>query len=166
MSSKPQPANIHLIEVKLKNEFNDAEGAAALALLREQGLSNLKEVRTGRIYEITGALSAIQAHQAGKELLCDAVTQEFRLLATSPSPMNGMNFWRVEVWLKATVCDPVGDTVIEAIVENGLPRPTAAHCAMLYLLNGRALKAQVEKAVAKSLANPLIHRVVVTEAHP
>jgi phosphoribosylformylglycinamidine (FGAM) synthase PurS component len=37
---------------------------------------------------------------------------------------------------------------------------------MLYLLNGRAVKAQIEKAVARSLANPLIHRVVVTEAHP
>jgi phosphoribosylformylglycinamidine (FGAM) synthase PurS component len=80
--------------------------------------------------------------------------------------MNGMNFWRVEVWLKPTVSDPVGATVIEAVVEAGLPRPTAARCAMLYLLNGRAVKAQVEKAVAKSLANPLIHRVAVTEAHP
>lgn len=166
MSLKLQPANVHLIEVKLKNEFNDAEGTAAMALLREQGLSNLKEVRMGRLYEVSGALTANQAHQAGKELLCDAVTQEFRLVPASPAPMNGMNFWRVEVWLKHTVSDPVGATVVEAIVEGGLPRPTGARCAMLYLLNGRAVKAQVEKAVAKSLANPLIHRVVVTEAHP
>ena len=165
MSVKLQPANVHLIEVKLKNEFNDAEGAAAMALLREQGLSNLKEVRMGRIYEITGSLSASQAHQAGKELLCDAVTQEFRLIPASSAPMNGMNFWRVEVWLKPGVCDPVGATVIEAIAERGLPRPTVARCALLYLLNGRALKAQIERAAAKSLANPLIHRVIVTEAH-
>jgi phosphoribosylformylglycinamidine (FGAM) synthase PurS component len=80
--------------------------------------------------------------------------------------MNGMNFWRVEVWLKPTVSDPVGATVIEAIGEGGFPRPTGARCALLYLLNGRAVKAQIEKAVAKSLANPLIHRVVVSEAHP
>ncbi len=166
MSVKLQSANVHLIEVKLRNEFNDAEGAAAMALLREQGLSNLKEVRCGRLYEISGALSANQAHQAGKDLLCDAVTQEFRLVPASPAPMNGMNFWRVEVWLKPTVSDPVGATVSEAIAEGGLPRPTGARCAHLYLLNGRAVKAQIEKAVAKSLANPLIHRVVVTEAHP
>lgn len=166
MSLKLQPANVHLIEVKLKNEFNDAEGAAAMALLREQGLSNIKEVRMGRIYEISGSLTANQAHQAGKDLLCDAVTQEFRLVPASPAPMNGMNFWRVEVWLKPTVSDPVGATVVDAIAEGGLPRPTGARCAMLYLLNGRAVKAQIERAVAKSLANPLIHRVVVTEAHP
>ena len=166
MSLKLQPANVHVIEVKLRNEFNDAEGAAAMLLLREQGLSNIKEVRMGRLYEVSGALTANQAHQAGKDLLCDAVTQEFRLVPAAPAPMNGMNFWRVEVWLKPTVSDPVGATVVEAIVEGGLPRPTAARCAMLYLLNGRAVKAQIEKAVAKSLANPLIHRVVVTEAHP
>lgn len=166
MSVKIQSANVHLIEVKLKNEFNDAEGAAAMALLREQGLSNIKEVRMGRLYEISGGLTANQAHQAGKDILCDAVTQEFRLVPASAAPMNGMNFWRVEVWLKPTVSDPVGATVIEAIVEGGLPKPTSARCALLYLLNGRAVKAQIEKAVSKSLANSLIHRVVVTEAHP
>ncbi len=165
MSLKLSAANTFLIEVKLKSEFNDAEGAAAMALLREQGLSQLKDVRMGRLYEITGALSANQAHQAGKELLCDAVTQEFRLVPAAPAPVNGMNFWRVEVWLKPSVCDPVGATVVEAIVEGGLPKPAAARCGMLYLLNGRALKAQIEKAMAKSLANPLIHHVVATEAH-
>lgn len=166
MIVKLQPANVHLIEVKLRLEFNDSEGAAAMALLREQGLTALKDVRAGRLYEISGPLSATQAHQAGKDLLCDAVTQEFRVVPASPAPMNGMNFWRVEVWLKPTVSDPVGATVVDAIAEGGLPRPTGVRCVHLYLLNGRAVKAQVEKAVAKSLANPLIHRVVVTEAHP
>lgn len=166
MNVKIQPANVHLIEVKLKGEFADGEGMAAMALLRAQGLSSITEVRMGRIYEISGALTANQAHQAGKDLLCDAVTQEFRLVSAAPAPMNGMNSWRVEVWLKPTVSDPVGATVIEAVVEGGLPRPTDARCGTLYLLRGRAVKAQIEKAVAKSLANPLIHRVVVTEAHP
>ena len=166
MSMKLQPQNTHCFEVKLRGEFTDGEGAAALALLREQGLSSLKEVRMGRLYELCGALSASQAYQIGKDLLCDAVTQEFRVVPTAPAPMNGMNFWRVEIWLKPTVSDPVGETVIEAVVEAGLPRPSSARCAMLYLLNGRALKPQIEKAVAKSLANPLIHRIVITEAHP
>ncbi len=166
MSVKVAAQNTHVLEVKLKSEFTDAEGAAALALLREQGLSSLKEVRTGRLYAIEGALTANQAQQAGKDLLCDAVTQEFRMVPAGTAPMNGMNFWRVEVWLKPTVSDPVGETVIAAIAEAGLPRPTAAREGRLYLLNGRALKPQIEKAFSKSLANPLIHRVVVTEAHP
>ncbi len=166
MSVKVQAQNTFVLEVKLRGEFLDAEGAGALALLKEQGLSSLKEIRTGRLYEITGGLTANQAQQAGKDLLCDAVTQEFRVVPSGAAPMNGMNFWRVEVWLKPTVSDPVGATVIEALAEAGLPRPSSARCGHLYLLNGRAMKPQIEKAFAKSLANPLIQRVVVTEAHP
>ncbi|UPT74797.1 MAG: phosphoribosylformylglycinamidine synthase subunit PurS [Elusimicrobiota bacterium] len=166
MSGKVAAQNTYVLEVRLRTEYTDAEGAAALALLKEQGLTSLKEARMGRLYEITGALTANQAQQAGKDLLCDAVTQEFRVVPAGAAPMNGMNFWRVEVWLKPTVSDPVGATVVEAIAEAGLPKPASARCASLYLLSGRAMKAQIEKAVAKSLANPLIHRVVVTEAHP
>ena len=166
MSIKVQAQNSHVIEVKLKPEFLDAEGTAAMALLKEQGLGQLKEVRAGRLYELKGALTANQAHQAGRDVLCDAVTQEFKLVPATDAPMNGMNCWRVEVWLKPGVSDPVGETVIEAVAEAGLPKPSSARCASLYRLTGRAVKAQIEKAFAKSLANPLIHRVVVTEAHP
>ncbi len=165
MSVKVAAQNTHVIEVRLRGDFIDAEGQGALALLKEQGLTSLKEVRTGRLYELCGSLTANQAQQAGRDVLCDAVTQEYRLVPAGTAPMNGMNFWRVEVWLKPTVSDPVGATVVEAVAEAGLPRPTTARCASLYLLSGRAMKPQIEKAFAKSLANPLIHRVVVTEAH-
>ena len=166
MSTKIAAQNTHVLEVRLRADFVDAEGQGALALLNEQGLSSLKEVRTGRLYELAGSLTANQAQQAGKDVLCDSVTQERRLVPAGAAPMNGMNFWRVEVWLKPTVSDPVGATVVEALAQAGFPAPASARCASLYLLSGRALKPQIEKAFAKSLANPLIHRVVVNEAHP
>ena len=166
MSVRIQPTNTHMIEVRLRPEHTDAEGTAALLLLQGQGLSALKECRVSRLFEIKGPLSANQVLQATKDLLCDAVTQEFRVIAPTPAPMNGMNFWRVEVWLKPTVTDPVGETVREAIADMSLPRPDAVRCAMVYRLSGRTTKAQLEKAVSKSLANPLIQRAIVTEAHP
>ena len=159
-------ANTHLIEVRLRPEHADAEGASALALLQAQGMTALKEARVSRLYEIAGPLSANQVLQAAKDLLCDAVTQELRVIAPAPAPMNGMNFWRVEVWLKPTVTDPVGETVREAIADMGLPKPDGVRCALVYRLVGRANKAALEKAVSKCLANPLIHRAVVSEAHP
>jgi phosphoribosylformylglycinamidine (FGAM) synthase PurS component len=165
VSVRLQPSSTHLIEIRLRPEHSDAEGAAALALLQAQGLSALKESRVSRLFEIKGPISANQVLQATKDLLCDAVTQEFRVVAPTPAPMNGMNFWRVEVWLKPTVTDPVGETVRDAIAEMSLPRPDAVRCAMVYRLSGRTTKAQLEKAVSKSLANPLIHRTIVTEAH-
>jgi phosphoribosylformylglycinamidine (FGAM) synthase PurS component len=166
VSVKIAPSHTHLVEVRLKPEFADAEGASALQLLREQGLSALREARSSKVYELVGPMSANQAHQAARDLLCDPVTQEFRLLSPAGAAvLNGMNAWRVEVWLKPTVTDPVGLTVIEAAADIGLPRPTAVRCGSAYRLIGRALKPQLEKAVAKCLANPLIHRVVVSEAH-
>jgi phosphoribosylformylglycinamidine (FGAM) synthase PurS component len=166
MNVRVMPSNTHLIEVRLRPEHADAEGFAALALLQAQGLSSLKEARVSRLYEIKGPISANQVLQAAKDLLCDAVTQEHRAVAQTPAPMNGANFWRVEVWLKPTVTDPVGETVRDAIADMGLPRPESVRCALVYRLVGRSSKPALEKAVSKTLANSLIHRVVVSEAHP
>jgi len=165
MSVRVLPSNTHLIEVRLRPEHADAEGAAALALLAAQGLSSLKEARVARLYEIKGPLSANQVLQATKDLLCDAVTQEHRVVAPASIPANVANFWRVEVWLKPTVTDPVGETVREAIAEMALPRPDSVRCALVYRLVGRTNKPALERAVSRCLANALIHRAVVTEAH-
>jgi len=158
--------NTHLVEVRLRPEFADAEGASALGLLHGQGLSSLKEVRVSRLYELKGPISSNQVQQAAKDLLCDGVTQEYRILAPVQAPLNGMNFWRVEVWLKHTVTDPVGETVKTAIAEMGLPCPETVRCAQVYRLAGRCAKPQLERAVSKTVANPLIHRCIVSEAHP
>ena len=166
MSVRVQPVCTHLIEVRLRPEFADAEGAAALALLHAQGQTALKDARVSRLYEISGPVSATQAQQTAKELLCDAVTQEHRVAAPAAPQLNGMNFWRVEVWLKPTVSDPAGDTVREAMADAGLPRPDAVRTALAYRLSGRTTRQTLEKAVWRALANPLIHRVVVTETHP
>ena len=95
MSARTQPSHTHLVEVCLRPEFADAEGAGALALLHGQGLSAIKEARAGRLYEIKGPLTANQVLQAAKDLLCDGVTQEHRVVspsagfavATTPMPM-------------------------------------------------------------------------------
>jgi phosphoribosylformylglycinamidine (FGAM) synthase PurS component len=166
MTVRAMPTATHLIEVRLRPEFADAEGAAALSLLQSQSLPSLKEARVSRLYRIQGPITANQVQQAAKDLLCDSVTQEYRAVTPTPAPLNGMNFWRVEVWLKPTVTDPVGETVREAIAEMGLPRPDAVRCAFVYRLAGRANKAALEKAVARTLANALIHDSTVSEAHP
>ena len=166
MNVRVQPSNTHLIEVRLRPEHADAEGSAALSLLRGQGLASLIGARVSRLYEIKGPISANQVLQATKDLLCDAVTQEHRVVAPTAAPMNGANFWRVEVWLKPTVTDPVGETVRDAIADMALPRPDSVRCALVYRLVGRTSKPALEKAVSRSLANPLIHRAVVSEAHP
>jgi phosphoribosylformylglycinamidine (FGAM) synthase PurS component len=159
--------NAYTVEVKLRNDYVEAEGQSALALLQSLGLNTARDCRTSKLYELRGGLNSAHAQQIGRDLLSDPVTQEFKLVSPSAAAVaNGMNFWRVEVWLKASVSDPVGDTVRSAIAEMGLPQPESVRVGTAFLIAGKCHRGQLEKAVARGLANPVIHRVTVSETHP
>lgn len=161
---KTGPISTHLVEVRLRPDFADAEAASALSLLQGLGLNTAKELRVRRIYELRGTLNQGHIQQIARELLCDPVTQEFKLLTPTGTILNGMNHWRVEVWLKTSVTDPVGDTVRKAIADMGLPMPESVRVGTAYHIAGKCPRAALEKAVARSLANPVIHRFTVAEA--
>lgn len=161
-SSRREPS-VFRIEVRLRPDFADSAGAEALARLQELGIAAAKEVRVSRLYELRGPYTVAQTQQACKELLCDSVTEEFKLLAAGPT-LNGMNHWRIEVWLKPSVTDPVGETVRDALKEMGLPEADSVRSGVAYRISGKCHRAHLEKAAAKSLANPIIHRVSVSEA--
>jgi phosphoribosylformylglycinamidine (FGAM) synthase PurS component len=164
MSDNKKSAS-YQVEVKLKSDYADAEGQSALGLLHSLGVNTAKEVRASRVYELKGPLTAAQVQQAARELLCDPVTQEFRVFGSSQTPvLNGMNHWRVEVWLKSSVSDPVGDTVLAALLEMGLGAPETVRVGTVYHVSGKCGRNQLEKAVARSLANPVVHRFSVAEA--
>ncbi len=160
-----RPVPTHLVEVRLRPDYPDAEGQAALALLHGLGLFAIKDCRVSRVYELRGALNVGQLQQVARELLADPVTHEFKFPQPANAVFNGQNFWRVEVWLKASVTDPVGETVRAAIAEMGLPEPQSARVGQVYHLSGKCGRNQLEKAVARSLANQVIHKVIVSEAH-
>jgi phosphoribosylformylglycinamidine (FGAM) synthase PurS component len=164
MSSRP--TNAYTVEVKLRPDFQDAEGQAALSLLQGLGLNTARDCRTSKLYELRGGMNSANAQLIARDLLCDPVTQEFRL-ASAPEPvLNGMNYWRVEVWLKSSVTDPVGDTVRAAIADMSMPQPDTVRVGTAYLIAGKCGRHQLEKLVLRGLANAVIHRVTVSETHP
>jgi phosphoribosylformylglycinamidine (FGAM) synthase PurS component len=151
----------HRIEVTLKGEFSDPEALSAAALLRSAGAGSVSRVRTSRIYELHGALTIAQVQRISRELLSDTVTQEFRLLPNPPPASNGGPLWRIELRLKATITDPVGDTIREAIGEMGLPLPESVRVLSVFRVESKCGKPQIEASVARSLANPVIHSFAV-----
>ena len=162
---KPAPAGpgSYLVEVNLKPDFTDAEGSAAQWLLHCAGLAS-NAVREGRLYDLRGPLNLGHVHTAVRELLCDCVTQEFRICPSAgAAPHNGC-LWRVEVWLKATVTDTVGESVREALRDLGLP-DVSVRCGVSYHITSKCGRNQLDKAVARSLANPIIHHFSLHEAH-
>ena len=153
----------YIVEVSLKPDFTDTEGLSAQWLLHCAGLP-ARAVRVGRLYDLRGPLNLGHVHVAVRELLCDCVTQEFRIChSTCPAPHNGC-LWRVEVWLKPTVTDTVGESVREALRDLGMPE-VAVRCGMSYHITGKYGRNQLDKAVARSLANPIVHRFSLHEAH-
>ena len=121
-------------------------------------------MRVGRLYALRGPLTLGHIHVAMRELLCDCVTQEFRIChSASAAPHNGC-LWRVEVWLKPTVTDTVGESVREALRDLGIPE-VAVRCGMSYHIAGKCGRNQLDKAVGRSLANPIVHRFSLHEAH-
>lgn len=158
--------NAYTVEVKLRSDFADAEGQAALSLLQGLGLPGARDCRTRRLYELRGGLNSAHAQQIARDLLCDPVTQEFRLVSANEAVLNGMNYWRVEVWLKGSVSDPVGETVRSAVAEMGLPEPEVVRVGTAYMIAAKCGRNQLEKLVARGLANPVIHRVTISETHP
>ncbi|MBI3507645.1 MAG: phosphoribosylformylglycinamidine synthase subunit PurS [Proteobacteria bacterium] len=165
VNPKPRgPVTAYRIEVALKHGFQDPAGASVLAQLPLLGVSTVNEVSVGHLYEIASAMSLAQAHQAAQGLLADPITQDF--FVNNERRTNGASgpHWRIEVWLKASVSDPVGDSVRKALRDMGLPAAERVRCGTVYRLKGRLSQAQADKVAVRLLANPVVHQFSVTSA--
>jgi phosphoribosylformylglycinamidine (FGAM) synthase PurS component len=153
-----------LVEVASKLGTTDAAGEATLRQLPLLGVTGVREVRVSALYEISGKFGSSQINQIARELLADPITQEYRVEKSTPSPafLIGPHH-RVEVWLKPTVSDPVGESTQTAIAALGLSEPLNVRTGRAYHLIGRLTKAQVEKIVNKLVSNPVIHSTKVTQ---
>ncbi|MDE2314673.1 MAG: phosphoribosylformylglycinamidine synthase subunit PurS [Elusimicrobia bacterium] len=151
-------AAFYRVEVSLKRDLPDPEGARALSLLHAAGLSAIKKVRSNKIYAVRGPLTLSHIHQAAKELLCDVVTEDYKILSPQ-APASGSRRIRVEVWLKPEVSDPAEDSILLAFTCAGLPKPVSARQGAVCYIEGRVAQAALEKAIGRWLANPLIHRI-------
>lgn len=161
-SAAPVPTT--LIEVASKHGSTDAAGEATLRQLPLLGISGVREVRVSSVYEISGKFGASQINQIARELLADPITQEYRVEKSTPSPafLIGPHH-RIEVWLKPTVSDPVGESTQAAITALGLPEPVRVRTGLAYHLIGRLSKGQVETVLNKLVSNPVIHSTKVTQ---
>lgn len=151
------------IEVAGRHGYGDAAGAAIAAQFAQLGLQAPLDIRVCPIYELTGRYSPRELELAAKELLADPVTQEYRIGDGPISPAFLMPpHWRVEVWLKASVTDPVEGSVRKGLADLGLPAPESVRCGTVYKIVGRLPAAHIERAARKIFANPVVHRYIVT----
>ena len=156
MSGAAQDQAGHIVEVSAKAGMTDAAGAALIAQIQSIGVQAVQEARVLALYDLRGKLSAAQAAQAAKDLLADPVTQDYRLDSRAGTFLPP--HWRLEVWLKASMTDPVGESVKKAVKDLGLPEPAKVRTGQAYQLFGKLNKQQIDRILERLLSNPVIHR--------
>ena len=160
-TGRTAPSAAYKIEVFAKAGFTDAAGAAILAQLPTLGIPGVTDVKVGFLYDIRGPLSPAQIALVGKELLADPITQEFAVNGQRPQGTFWGPHWRIEVWLKSTVSDPVESSLKRAVVDLGFACPESARQGTVYKFWGRLHPVQAEKIAMRLLANPVVHRTSV-----
>jgi phosphoribosylformylglycinamidine synthase len=159
--AKAASATAQRVEVYGKPGFSDAAGAGIMAQLPTLGIQCVTEVKVGALYEIRGHYSLSQVIMIAKELLADPITQDFAVNSQRPAGTLWGPHWRIEVWLKPAVTDPVESSLRKALQDLGLSEPESARSGTVYKFWGRLYPSQAEKIALKLLANPVVHRYSV-----
>ncbi len=146
------------IEVFYKPGIPDPPGFSALRALRQAGLEEVREVRTIRGTLLPEDLSREDAVRAASELLCDPVTEEFRILPPG-APLAPEEGVRLTVIRHPGVMDPVAHSTVLALRDMGIAlERTATYRA--YLVHSPLAPEEIASRAGKVLANEVIERIL------
>lgn len=141
-----------------KPAFADHYGKDLEREWREAGHAPLKAIRTGQAYFLTGWLTEEDVKRVTEKLLADPVTQE-AMVGAVENTEKALGEKTALVWPKPGVADPVGDTVLMAARDLGMPELKAAMSGAVYHFHGSPPLKAVESFCAAHVYNPLIQRL-------
>ena len=142
-----------MIEIWTKEKYAGSEEAGFIGRMAHAGLK-VKAARLSRLYRVDGDLSRAEFDRLGRELLADPVSERYSL---KPGANGFKGAWRVEVWLKDSVTDVVGDSVREAVADVLGRRPERVRFGRAYYALGPSAAA-MEAAVRGTLVNQTVNR--------
>lgn len=151
---------MHRVEVYIKEHLPDARGLGLVQDIRDLGISGISDARVNDIFRLEGEISPAELELICRNLLCDPVTQEYRI-GVSEKP--GEGFFSVEVAYNPGVADPVEETAMKAIGDLGIKGIRAIKTARRYLLKGRLEEGQLDIIAARLLINPIIQHIITEE---
>lgn len=140
-----------IIEVWTKDKYAHNEEAGLLARLKRAGL-DITTVRLSRLYKIEAPWTKKDFDRLGAELLTDKITEHYSL-SGRPGVKGG---WRVEVWLKNSATDVIGESVKEAVRDMLGRSPANVRFGRAYYADCRG-EAKLRAAVAKTLMNEVVN---------
>ena len=141
-----------IIEIRTKEKYAKNEEEGFIGRMAHAGLA-VKAARLSRLYRVEAAFSRAEFSRLGADLLADPVTETWSL--TRPRP--GLKGWRVEVWLKDSVTDVVGESVKGAIADVLGKEPGTVRFGRAYYVACES-ELKLKHAVAKTLVNETVNK--------
>ena len=144
------------LEIRLKKELFDAEGATVKKKAREYLGFDVDEVRVIRVLTFDTSLEQGQLERAKNEIFTNPVT-EF----SSFQPISENFDWIIWIGFRPGVRDTAGSTAAEAIEDIlgvKLRPDEAIYTSKIYEIRGRLERAQAERIARELLANEIIQQ--------
>jgi len=142
----------YLIEVTRKKDYGAKKASAVAKRLASVGLKGIESVACRTIYKLDGNYTLAQAEKIAKDLLADPVLETFTL-----APKTKKGSYKVEVWIRDSSTDVVGESVRDAIAFMGYETPRV-RCADAFEIKGSFTKEQLETAVKKTFVNEVVNK--------
>ncbi len=157
-----------LIEIWTKDKYAENEEKELRERLSRAGL-DVKAAKLSRLYDVNATWTNRDFGRLAGGLLADRITERCSL---SRRPGMG-DLYRVEVWLKKSATDVIGESVKEAIHDMLGRTPSGVRFGRAYYLAGRGSRnpasarrgnpyaLKLRKVVAKTLANEIVQTFTV-----
>ncbi len=142
-----------IIEIWTREKYAGNEEQGFLARMAHAGLK-AGAARLSRLYRVEGDFTSKEFDKLGSELLTDPITEHYSLKAGKINIKGG---YRVEIWLKDSVTDVVGESVKGAVSDVLGKGPVAVRFGHAYYLTCES-EAKLKHVVAKTLANETVNK--------
>ena len=144
------------LEIRLKKELFDAEGASIKEKARSYLGINLKDVRVVRVITIDSDLDMEQLEKARIEIFTNPVTEE-----SSFSPTSKEFDWLIWIGFRPGVRDTAGSTAMEAIedlLKIRFKKGEGIYTSRIYEIQGKITGSDAELIAREILANEIIQQ--------
>ncbi len=146
-----------VIEVWTKERYSASEEAGLIARLARAGLP-VKKARLSRLYKIDAPFPDNAFRRIAADLLTDKITERWSLSARPGLK----NICRVEVWLKNSVTDVIGESVQEAVRDMTGGQPRSVRFGRAYYVACGSPE-RLKRTVSEVLVNEIVNVYSVTK---
>ncbi|WP_428898128.1 Phosphoribosylformylglycinamidine (FGAM) synthase [Parelusimicrobium proximum] len=144
------------VEVCNKKDYGSAHNGHIKSTLESVGLKGIEYIHSSKIYSIDGEYCKADIKKIADGLLTDSVLEK-----SSLSPVKESKSYKVEVWIRDSSTDVIGESVRDAIAAMGLKKPESVRVGDAFIIKGSFDESALEAAVKKTFVNEVVNKFVI-----